>query len=220
MRSASTPVRSRPVTCKGCSSHETNVPTQQPAPQEGARLSRPHAHQGRAQGSRSTATQGPQASLRLSLHGGAAGLRAESIVTASATPGPAGDARFPRSVRITRSVEFAGVLKEGVRVGGRLLLVHLRPSTLSTSRLGVTVSRRVGGAVVRNRVRRRLRELFRLRLRAWLDASHGSLDLIITALPAAATASQAELEQDVNESFARWAARGGRSARPRRSSPS
>src|SRR5215212_4783695 len=69
---------------------------------------------------------------------------------------------------------------------GRLFSVHVLPNTLGKSRLGLSVSKRVGTAVKRNKVRRRLKEIFRSSVR---DLSDGGLDLVISARPAAAEAS-------------------------------
>lgn len=49
----------------------------------------------------------------------------------------------------------------GRRVSGRFVTLIGLPNTLGTDRLGVVASKRVGGAVVRNRAKRRLREIFR-----------------------------------------------------------
>lgn len=68
-----------------------------------------------------------------------------------------------------------------------------------TPRLGLTVSRRVGGAVVRNRVKRRLREWFRQH-RSGCPAGK---DLVIIARPAAASISAADLARELATSFAR-----------------
>ena len=67
------------------------------------------------------------------------------------------------------------------------------------ARLGLTVSRRVGGAVVRTRVKRRLREWFR-RHRALIPRGK---DLVIIARPAAAAAGAEELERELNSAVAR-----------------
>ncbi len=70
--------------------------------------------------------------------------------------------RFPRRLRITRRGEFLRVLERGVRVADRRLLVRLYPNGLGYSRLGLIVGRRHGPAVRRNRLKRLLREAFRL----------------------------------------------------------
>ena len=71
-------------------------------------------------------------------------------------------------------------------------------------RLGLTVSRRVGGAVVRNRVKRRLREWFRRHR----DECPKGKDLVIIARPAAAAAHADELARELSASFARLSAAG------------
>jgi ribonuclease P protein component len=70
-----------------------------------------------------------------------------------------------------------------------LLVLYVAPNELDGPRVGITVSGRVGKAVVRNKVRRRLREALRARF-AQLPAGK---DFLITARPASATASWAEL---------------------------
>ena len=71
--------------------------------------------------------------------------------------------RFPKSRRLTLDSEFQRVRTEGASIrGGTLTLGVLKnaePKALV--RAGFITSRRVGGAVVRNRTRRRLREIFR-----------------------------------------------------------
>jgi ribonuclease P protein component len=70
-----------------------------------------------------------------------------------------------------------------------LLVLYVAPNDLDRTRVGITVSSRVGKAVVRNRVRRRLREA----LRARLDLLGAGNDLLLIARPPSARASWAEL---------------------------
>lgn len=69
---------------------------------------------------------------------------------------------FPKSRRLTRREEFERVKKSGeVHPGKSLLLNVLRVEHGACFRAGFVTSRKIGGAVVRNRVRRRLREIVR-----------------------------------------------------------
>ena len=72
--------------------------------------------------------------------------------------------RFPKRLRLTKRGEFLRVLERGTRVGDRRLLVRVLPNGLDHPRLGLIVSRRHGPAVRRNRLKRLLREAFRLSL--------------------------------------------------------
>lgn len=70
--------------------------------------------------------------------------------------------RFPRAARLTRAGEFRRVREQGRSWGGPFFVLgRLRLETPAATRVGFITSRRVGGAVVRNRVRRRLRDLVR-----------------------------------------------------------
>ena len=81
------------------------------------------------------------------------------------------------------------------------MVVHLlidEPAQASTARAGFVVSKAVGNAVVRNRVRRRLRHLVRPRL---ADLPAGA-SLVVRALPDAATASFDRLGADLDAALA------------------
>lgn len=70
--------------------------------------------------------------------------------------------RFPKSARLSRASEFARLKREGTSFHGRLMVLSvLKTEPDAETRIGFITSRRVGGAVVRNRVRRRLREVVR-----------------------------------------------------------
>lgn len=83
-----------------------------------------------------------------------------------------------------------------------LLVLYLAPNDLEHSRLGITVSSRVGNAVIRNRVRRRLREAMQTRL-ALLPPGN---DIILVARPRSARASWAELNAALDAVVRRAAA--------------
>ena len=66
-----------------------------------------------------------------------------------------------RCHRLTAGKRFAQIHKEGVSAANRLLVVRALPNGLEHSRFGFVVSKRIGNAVVRNLVKRRLREVIR-----------------------------------------------------------
>jgi ribonuclease P protein component len=81
----------------------------------------------------------------------------------------------------------------------RLLVAYVAPNDLGRTRVGITVSGRVGKAVVRNRVRRRLGEAMRARV----DSLGPGIDVLVVARLASAQASWPELCQAVDQVFAR-----------------
>jgi len=70
---------------------------------------------------------------------------------------------FGLGARLRSRGEFKAVEDGGRRVSARFLILVGKPNGLADDRLGIIASRRVGGAVVRNRAKRRLREMFRRR---------------------------------------------------------
>lgn len=97
-----------------------------------------------------------------------------------------------RRARLTESPEFERVYRQGTAYRGRLFSVHAFPNEAGNPRLGLSVSRKVGKAVVRNTVRRRLREVFK----SCLPDIRDPLDLVVSARPAAAEATYRELHDE------------------------
>jgi ribonuclease P protein component len=100
---------------------------------------------------------------------------------------------FPRQRRLTRPAEFLQLKTEGDVQRGRLLLLGFLAVPGETAfRAGFVTSKRVGGAVVRNRIRRRLRELVRQNQ----HAIRPGVWIVTIARPAAAEASHRALEDE------------------------
>jgi ribonuclease P protein component len=73
---------------------------------------------------------------------------------------------YPKYLRLLRRIEFRRVYEQGRRRRAPLCTAFYRANGLSYSRLGITVPRALGKSVLRNRVKRRLREVFRVNRRA------------------------------------------------------
>ena len=101
--------------------------------------------------------------------------------------------RFPAVRRLKVSREFERVRKEGRAVRGGLLMLGVLPvEGEKRFRVGLITSRRVGGAVARNRVRRRLREIVRRNQ----QALKGGIWFVVIARRSAAQTDSAALEAE------------------------
>jgi ribonuclease P protein component len=89
------------------------------------------------------------------MHGGERQRQARSAAHSAA------DQRFPRRNRIRHRNDFDRVYEADVYAADQTLVVRGSPNGLGFSRLGLSVSRKVGNAVVRNRWKRLIREAFR-----------------------------------------------------------
>jgi ribonuclease P protein component len=68
---------------------------------------------------------------------------------------------FPKKKRLVGSGQFKAVLDHRRRVSGELLMIYISPNDCGHPRLGISVARTCGGAVLRNRLKRLVREAFR-----------------------------------------------------------
>jgi ribonuclease P protein component len=108
-------------------------------------------------------------------------------------PAPRSRLSFPKTKRLTTPVEFGRVKSEGTAERGRFLILGVFAREEEPGfRAGFVTSKRLGGAVTRNRVRRRMRDMVRteqarLRPGFWF---------VVVARPAAVRASYAELKDE------------------------
>jgi ribonuclease P protein component len=100
---------------------------------------------------------------------------------------------IPRASRLRRSSDFQRVRATGRSWTNRLLVLIVSANDLNQVRVGVTASRRVGGAVVRVRARRLVREA----VRPWLRSMCGGWDVVFVARKPLANASYQDVAQAV-----------------------
>src|SRR3954470_2820141 len=74
---------------------------------------------------------------------------------------------FPKSHRIRSRSDFSAVFEDRVKAARGPLVAYARPNNLPHARLGISISRAVGTAPRRNRIKRLLREAFRLHQHDW-----------------------------------------------------
>lgn len=96
-----------------------------------------------------------------------------------------------KTTTVKENYEFRRIYAKGRSGVSPYLVVYVRPNRRGYNRLGVTVSTKLGHAVVRNRVRRRLREIFRLNQ----DKLTQGYDMIVVARTRAVHAEYRELDR-------------------------
>jgi len=102
--------------------------------------------------------------------------------------------------RLQENRDFRKVFARGRSVANRYFVLYVSKKRSSeASRIGFSVSKKVGNAVVRNRVKRLLREVCRLQIGDW---EHG-VDLIVIARKEAAALSYVDVEKQILQLFKR-----------------
>jgi ribonuclease P protein component len=101
--------------------------------------------------------------------------------------------RLPRACRLVHRSEYDAVYREGRRRTSREFTAFLRPNALDFSRFGWSIKKALGNAVWRNRIRRRLREIWRLHRK---EIAPG-WDIVIHPRHSAATADFLALTQEL-----------------------
>jgi ribonuclease P protein component len=107
---------------------------------------------------------------------------------------------LPAANRLRRSTDFAGTVRGGRRAARGSVVVHFVPPAGTGDqpvKAGFVVSKAVGGAVLRNKVKRRLRHIVAARL---AQLPPGSA-LVVRALPSAGSAGYPELTKDFDDAL-------------------
>lgn len=108
-------------------------------------------------------------------------------------------ADFPKSSRLLKHADFDRVYRQGKRhFSANMTVFWARRSEPRGPRVGFTVGRVLGGAVVRNRIKRRLREAVRLSLAGF----EAPVDVVINPKKSALTAEMPKLKQEVGTALA------------------
>ncbi len=166
---------------------ETDLQAQEAPSRKGARLSRPDEKAGRA----------PHP-------GESAGARSETLVGLTNGRGP----NSPRLVMLSRPQDFATLTEQAATRSHPLLTMRFLRTDLDVTRFGLSTGRRLGGAVIRNRVRRRLREA----LRVMAPSFQPGWDVLIIARPALVEADHDALVEALHRLLTRIGVLGGRTA--------
>lgn len=117
-------------------------------------------------------------------------------------PASPADQRLPRRETLRKSADYRLCYRTGRRRAGSFAQLHVRPNDAGGPRLGITASRKVGGAVVRNRLKRWVRECYR---RSPARAALPAVDLIVHLRNDAARARFEALRAELERELARLA---------------
>lgn len=121
---------------------------------------------------------------------------------AASSPSPRAPEGLPRSLRMTRRREFTDAYERGRKVFARYAVVFAIPNDRSYARIGVTTTRKVGKAVARNRMKRWVREVFRLD-RAALHLDDKGVDIVVNVRRDALEAPWPEFRRDLDRAMRR-----------------
>jgi len=113
-----------------------------------------------------------------------------------------GSEALPRTKRLTKRREFLRVYEKGHKVVSRYVVLFFAANELPLSRIGITATKKLGKANIRNRLKRWTREVYR-RQREPLGIDERSLDVVVNVKPNAAAASFTDYSRDLGRALQR-----------------
>ena len=111
---------------------------------------------------------------------------------------------IPKATRLAKRQEFLRVYETGRKLFSRYCVLFYAPNELSWSRIGITATKKLGKANVRNRLKRWTREVYR-RQREPLSLDERGVDLVVNVKPNAAEANFHDFRQDLERVLQRAA---------------
>ena len=166
--------------------NEKDLSTKQHSPQTHAWISHSHEYDGRSGHTQTTPGQRSQTADR------ADPPQASSTITAQAIR-----PTFPKVARLLVRRDFLALQRRGKRRYCPHFVVVTAPAQEGRSRLGITATRRFGNAVVRNRMKRILREFFRVRQRAITPAQ----DILVIPRAGAEQLTAAQVAEELGRAL-------------------
>jgi ribonuclease P protein component len=131
--------------------------------------------------------------------------RAASASRSSAAAVPSRSESLPKQKRLAKRREFLRVYETGRKLFSRYCVLFFAVNDLRYSRVGVTATKKLGKANIRNRLKRWTREVYR-RQREPLGLDQNALDLVVNIKPIAAEASFRDFSSDLQRALQKVAA--------------
>lgn len=98
-----------------------------------------------------------------------------------------------KALRLTKNLEFINVYKSGKRVSSPFFVMYIKKNDLGYSRLGVSVSKKVGKSVIRNKIKRQIKEIVRKNY----NFINSGWDIVFSVKPAAVQLNYAQMEKEI-----------------------
>lgn len=114
---------------------------------------------------------------------------------------------LPKEKRLAKRREFLRVYETGRKIFSRYSVLFFAPNDLPYSRIGITATKKLGKATLRNRLKRWTREVYRHE-REPLGLDQRTIDVVVNVKPNAATATWIEYRDDLQKALRRVAGEG------------